>query len=151
VYRYKKNGRNRGVFVRAQRSSAHLILESSLEENMKVQKLVPIGILLVLSAATLSAQNTLPDPHNDACWQSLSALRACELEQYNLALDQAQRCTSYPEYQCMPASVEESNSKAKIAKRIPKTNNADTSAREKPALVPASNAQSAPAQPGGSN
>ncbi len=117
---------------------------------MKVQKLVPIGILLVLSVATLSAQNTLPDPHNDACWQSLSALRACELEQYNLALDQAQRCTSYPEYQCMPAP-EQSNSKAKNAKRTAKTNNADTSAAEKPGLVPASNAQSAPTQPGGSN
>ena len=67
---------------------------------MKLQKLVPIGILLLLSVATLSAQNSLPNPHDDACWSSLTALRNCQLQAYDKAQDYAQRCTSYPEYQC---------------------------------------------------
>ena len=68
----------------------------------KLQTLIPVGILMILSVAPLSAQNGLPDPLNDACWQSLSALHACQVEQYNRAMDQAERCTSCPEYQCMP-------------------------------------------------
>jgi hypothetical protein len=32
----------------------------------------------------------------------LSSLRACELQAYDRAVDYAQRCTSYPEYQCAP-------------------------------------------------
>ena len=72
---------------------------------MKLQKLIPIGILLLLSVATLSAQSALPNPHDDACWSSLDALRACQLQAYDKAMDQAQRCTSYPEYQCLPAEV----------------------------------------------
>ena len=71
---------------------------------MKLQKLIPIGILLLVSVATVSAQNSLPNPHDDACWSSLSALRACQLQAYDQALDQAQRCSSYPEYQCLPAA-----------------------------------------------
>ena len=71
---------------------------------MKLQKLIPVGILLLVSVATLSAQNTLPNPHDDACWSSLDALRACQLQAYDPAVDQAQRCTSYPEYQCLPAA-----------------------------------------------
>jgi hypothetical protein len=70
---------------------------------MKLQKLLTIGFLLVISVATLSAQNTLPNPNDDACWSSLDALRACQLQAYNAYMDQAQRCTSYPEYQCLPA------------------------------------------------
>src|SRR5208282_6419264 len=70
---------------------------------MKLQKLMLIGILLLVSVAALSAQNTLPDPHNDACWSSLDALHACQLQAYNAAVEQAERCTSYPEYQCLPA------------------------------------------------
>jgi hypothetical protein len=72
---------------------------------MKLQKFIPVGILLLLSVASLSAQNTLPNPHDDACWSSLSALRACQLQAYDKAMDQAQRCTSYPEYQCFPADL----------------------------------------------
>ncbi|MGB8769514.1 MAG: hypothetical protein WCC92_07865 [Candidatus Korobacteraceae bacterium] len=71
---------------------------------MRLQKLIPVALLLLVSAATLSAQNTLPNPHDDTCWSSLSALRACELQAYDKAMDQAQRCTSYPEYQCLPAA-----------------------------------------------
>ena len=70
---------------------------------MKIQKLFAIGILLLVSVAALSAQNTLPNPNDDACWSSLGALRACQLQAYNAAMDQAQRCSSYPEYQCLPA------------------------------------------------
>jgi hypothetical protein len=91
---------------------------------MKLQKLIPVGILLLLSVATLSAQNTLPNPHDDACWSSLSALRACQLQAYDQALDQAQRCTSYPEYQCLPADVSLQKTSAKpSAKAIAKTTN----------------------------
>ena len=67
---------------------------------MKLQDFVLIALLLLLSVATLPAQNSLPNPNNDACWSSLSALRACQLQAYNEAQDYAQRCTSYPEYQC---------------------------------------------------
>jgi hypothetical protein len=71
---------------------------------MKFQKLIPVGLLLLLSVATLSAQSALPNPHDDACWSSLTALRACQLQAYDRAVDEAQRCTSYPEYQCLPAT-----------------------------------------------
>jgi hypothetical protein len=71
---------------------------------MKLQKLIPVGILLLLSVTALSAQSGLPNPHDDACWSSLAALRACELQAYDQAMDQAQRCSSYPEYQCLPAA-----------------------------------------------
>jgi hypothetical protein len=77
-----------------------------VEESMKLQSkfraLTFIGILLVWSVATLSAQNSLPNPKDASCWESLAALRACSLEQYNRELDYEQRCTSYPEYQCAP-------------------------------------------------
>lgn len=67
---------------------------------MKPLKLISIGVLLLVSVATLPAQNSLPDPHNDACWSSLAALRACQLQAYDQAVAYAQRCSSYPEYQC---------------------------------------------------
>jgi hypothetical protein len=86
---------------------------------MKLQKLIPVGILLLLSVTALSAQSSLPNPHDDACWSSLSALRACELKAYDQAMDQAQRCTSYPEYQCLPADqpVQKANHVAKQASK----------------------------------
>ena len=67
---------------------------------MKTLKLMTIGALLLVSVATLSAQTSLPSPHDDACWSSLAALRACQIQAYDQAVDYAQRCTSYPEYQC---------------------------------------------------
>ena len=70
----------------------------------KFRALTFTGILFVLSVAPLSAQNRLPDPKDSSCWESLTALRACSLEQYNRELDYEQRCTSYPEYQCAPAA-----------------------------------------------
>jgi hypothetical protein len=84
---------------------------------MRIQKLVSIGILLLGSAAGLSAQNSLAISHDDACWQSLSALRACELAQEKRAIEQSERCTSYPEYYCAPAdgqgNAEESKKESK--------------------------------------
>jgi hypothetical protein len=67
---------------------------------MKTLKLISIGVLLLVSVATLSAQTSLPNPHDDACWSSLAALKACQLKAYDQAVNYAQRCSSYPEYQC---------------------------------------------------
>ncbi|MGC2108313.1 MAG: hypothetical protein WA655_02280 [Candidatus Korobacteraceae bacterium] len=94
---------------------------------MKTLKLIPIGILLLLSVATLSAQNTLPDPHNDNCWSSLAALRACQLQAYDEAQDYAQRCTSYPEYQCNNYYQPQQKAAVKQAKTIPQTANSNSS------------------------
>jgi len=66
----------------------------------KLMKLIPLGLLLLISAGSASAQNALPDPHNESCWSSFAALRACQLQAYDQAQDYSQRCTSYPEYQC---------------------------------------------------
>jgi hypothetical protein len=70
---------------------------------MKALRILPAGFFLLLSVATLSAQNSLPNPHDDSCWSSLAALRACQMQAYDQAQDYASRCTSYPEYQCLPA------------------------------------------------
>jgi len=93
---------------------------------MKTQKLIAVGILLLASVAALSAQNTLPNPHDDACWSSLDTLRTCQLQAYNAALDQAQRCTSYPEYQCLPAEeqTQQKVSAKHAAKGASQANNA---------------------------
>ena len=88
--------------------------------QIKLPALIPIGILLLTSVAPLSAQNSLPNPQDDSCWESLSALRACAVEEQKHALDQSERCTSYPEYQCMPAS-DQNASPAAIAKGTAKT------------------------------
>jgi hypothetical protein len=88
---------------------------------MKIRTIITLSFLLLFSAFTLQAQNTLPDPHNDSCWQSLDALRACQLEQYNREADYSQRCTSYPEYQCAPPTTV-ANSNAEQAKQPSTTN-----------------------------
>jgi hypothetical protein len=101
--------------------------------EMKLRKLFTIAFLLVISTAALSAQNTLPNPNDDACWSSLSALRACQLQAYNAAMDQAQRCTSYPEYQCLPA--EEPTQQKVSAKHAAKAT-AQTANTPNPAVSP---------------
>lgn len=109
---------------------------------MKFQKLIPVGILLLLSVATLSAQNTLPNPHDDACWSSLASLRACELQAYNQAADYAQRCSSYPEYQCLPAEKPaQKTSEKHSAKTISKTGDTTPSAPATTAVASDTNAQ----------
>ncbi len=67
---------------------------------MKIQNFLLIGLLLLVSVATVSAQNSLPNPNDDNCWSSVSALRACQIQAYDQAQQYAQHCTSYPEYQC---------------------------------------------------
>lgn len=89
---------------------------------MKTLKLVSISVLLLVSVATLSAQTSLPNPHDDACWSSLAALRACQLQTYEQAVAYAQRCSSYPEYQCndyyQPQQKHASTSEAKAAENV---------------------------------
>lgn len=65
-----------------------------------MKTLLLTGILVLLSVASLPAQNALPDPHNDSCWSSVSALQACQIQAEDLAQAQTRNCTSYPEYQC---------------------------------------------------
>jgi hypothetical protein len=110
---------------------------------MKLQKLIPVGILLLLSVATLSAQNSLPNPHDDACWSSLSALRACQLQAYDQALDQAQRCTSYPEYQCAPVAEPPAEKIAgkQTAKAVSKTASGTPSVAASPVAISSGNTQ----------
>jgi len=112
-------------------------------------KLVPIGALLLPLAAPSSAQNSMPNPHDASCWESLSTLHACMLEQYNRAIEQAERCSSYPEYQCMPAP-DESASSTELAKGKSKSNSGKPGGNEKAAPVATAVALSATAQPVGS-
>ena len=109
-----------------------------------LRALIPIGTLLLLSVAPLSAQNILPNPQDGSCWESLSALRACALEQYNRELDQAERCTSYPEYQCAPAP-EQNASQTEAARRKSKPNAKNVA--EQAAPSPDTMAATATAQP----
>jgi hypothetical protein len=81
---------------------------------MKLLKILTIAGLLLMAASTLSAQNSLPDPNDNSCWQSLDALHACAQAQNDRALAQAERCTSYPEYQC--ESEPQSAQNAHVAK-----------------------------------
>jgi hypothetical protein len=70
---------------------------------MKLQKLLVIGFLLMISVAVATAQNILPNPNDDSCWSSLDALRACKLRAYNAAQDYERRCSSYPVAQVVAA------------------------------------------------
>jgi hypothetical protein len=68
--------------------------------------------------AVSSQVANVPNPHDDSCWSSLSALRACQLQAYDQAQAYTQDCTSYPEFQCndyyqpkaKPAKVTKANS-----------------------------------------
>ncbi len=114
---------------------------------MKLRKFIPIGILLLLSVATLSAQTALPNPHDDGCWSSLSALRACQLQAYDQAADYAQRCTSYPEYQCLPAETSLQKTSTKhSANTISKTSDSTQDAVASPMTVPDTNSQASGAK-----
>jgi hypothetical protein len=102
-----------------------------------LMKLIPLALVLLLlmfSAANLPAQNTLPDPHNDSCWSSLAALRGCQLQASEQTQDFAQRCTSYPEYQCIPdyVSLERQPSAKQAANRV----------AQKPVTTPSSSTMS---------
>ena len=101
---------------------------------MRFQKLLVIGFLLVVSVAGATAQNTLPNPNDDACWSSLDALRACQLRAYNAAQDYDQRCSSYPEYQCAPAGEQQSPEQA--AAQQDKNKGGQTTNPRRPGLKP---------------
>jgi hypothetical protein len=101
--------------------------------DMKPQKLLIIGFLVLISVSGVSAQNTLPNPNDNSCWSSLEALRACQLQAYNAEAGYAQRCTSYPEYQCAP--VEQPNPENARA-QADKNKGAKTSHARKPGLKP---------------
>jgi len=103
-----------------------------MKPQVKIRALMPIGLLLVLAAAPLAAQNRLPNPHDESCWESISALHACALERYQNEMDQAERCTSYPEYQCMPAP-EPSASEMESRRGTSKPSHGKTNVREKAA------------------
>ena len=92
-------------------------------------KVLMISAILLLMSAVASAQNTLTDTNNDACWQSLSSLRGCQIAQQEREMDYAQRCTSYPEYQCLPAT----NQDDKNPERARKTKKSKTNATQEPA------------------
>lgn len=94
---------------------------------MKLLKILTIASLLLVAASTLSAQNSLPDPNDSACWQSLDALHACAQVQNDRGLAQAERCTSYPEYQCEPEPQSAQNAQvAKLQKQKSKVTSAQS-------------------------
>jgi hypothetical protein len=93
---------------------------------MKLLKISLSAALFLLAASTLFAQNNLPDPNDSACWQSLSALHQCAQVQQDRAISQAERCTSYPEYQCQSES-EQPQPMARVA-RLQKQKTKDGSA-----------------------
>ncbi len=68
---------------------------------MKIAKLLSLLALILITASLVSAQGAV-DVNDDSCWQSLSSLRACQIAQQQLVTAQAERCTSFPEYQCTP-------------------------------------------------
>ena len=73
---------------------------------MKLLTILITATLLMLASSSVFAQNSLPDPNDAACWQSLDALHNCAQAQQDRAMAQAERCTSYPEYQCEPESAQ---------------------------------------------
>jgi hypothetical protein len=94
---------------------------------MKLLKIMTVAGLLLVAASVLAAQNSLPDPNDNSCWQSLDALHACAQAQNDRALAQAERCTSYPEYQCEPEPQSAQNAHvAKAKKQRAKTTSAQS-------------------------
>lgn len=84
---------------------------------MKLFTILLTATLLLLTASTVSAQNSLPDPNDAACWRSLDALHDCAQAQQDRAMAQAERCTSYPEYQCEPESAQPQHAIAQAARQ----------------------------------
>jgi hypothetical protein len=94
---------------------------------MKLLRFLSPAALLLVAVLSLSAQTNMPDPNDSACWQSLEALHSCVQAQNDRAMAQAERCTSYPEYQCQPAP-EQSGQKqeAKLQKKQKTTDGSTT-------------------------
>jgi hypothetical protein len=112
-----ENGIKRAVFVRSKKTvpQSH-DAEGIWRTAMKLIRILSIAAFLLLPASSsLFAQNNLPDPNDSACWQSLEALHNCAQVQNDRAMAQAQRCTSYPEYQCEP-EAEQPQQTARVAR-----------------------------------
>lgn len=137
----KKNGRKRALFVRPKTVQPQ---SDDAETNWRViVKLLTILItatLLMLAASSVSAQNTLPDPNDAACWQSLDALHNCAEAQQDRAMAQAERCTSYPEYQCEPESAQPQRVTAQEA-RLQKAKAASKAAKSRNTTVDSSGSE----------
>jgi hypothetical protein len=102
---HEKNGRNRAVFVRPEKTYPQSHDAAPIWRiTVKILTTLLTAALLLVAASSLSAQNNLADPNDSVCWQSLEALHNCAQVQNDRAMAQAQRCTSYPEYQCEPES-----------------------------------------------
>lgn len=106
-----------------------------------MKKLLLTGILMLLSVASLPAQSALPDTHNDSCWSSVSALRACQIQADKQVQAQAQNCTSYPEYQCF--DYYQPPQKEVVMKSPPKVNAESLSFSSRPSS-PLANAPETP-------
>jgi hypothetical protein len=99
---------------------------------VKLLTILITASLLLLAASSVSAQNNLPDPNDAACWQSLDALHNCAQAQQDRAMAQAERCTSYPEYQCEPESAQPQHVTAQEARlQKQKTKAASTAAQSR--------------------
>lgn len=72
---------------------------------MRIPQTIVLMMVIFAALATANAQNVLPDEQNQACWQDLNSLRQCVATQQQKLADQAERCTSYPEYQCAPENA----------------------------------------------
>jgi hypothetical protein len=76
-------------------------------------------LFVIILSLPSSAQNNLADPNDSACWQSVEALHNCAQVQNDRAIAQAERCTSYPEYQCEaePDQPQQTASVARVHKQ----------------------------------
>jgi hypothetical protein len=101
----QENGRKHAVFVRPKEISPQSHVAVLIWRiAMKLLKVLSIAAVLLFAVSAASAQNNLSNPNDSACWQSLEALHSCAQAQYDREMAQAERCTSYPEYQCEPES-----------------------------------------------
>src|ERR1700686_1761482 len=100
--------------------------------TMKLLTILITATLLLLASSSVFARNSLPDPNDAACWQSLDALHDCAQVQQDRAMAQAECCTSYPEYQCEPESAQPqqvSAQQARLQKQKAKTASTAAQAR----------------------
>jgi hypothetical protein len=146
-----KNGRKRAVFVRLKNACRQSdYAETIWRMAMKLLKFLSLPALL-LTTSLLFAQSSLPDPDDSACWQSLAALHNCVQAQQDRAMAQAERCTSYPEYQCQPEPQENTQqARVKKQKSITTTAKAKASANASGTQTPSNESGNSPNTPSGS-
>jgi hypothetical protein len=127
----EKNGRKPAVFVspKTVRRQSHGA-ERNGRITMKLFTILLTGTLLLLAASSVYAQNSLPDPNDATCWQSLDALHECAQAQQDRAMAQAESCTSYPEYQCEPEFTQPQRVTAKVARLEKQKTKAESTAAQ---------------------